>query len=76
VTTYPAGTFAGYDVENSSLLGASLFNNATITTYLNGVAQESNAGGLISLTLLSSTRQVIGLKLPNHLMRFVSQLLT
>jgi hypothetical protein len=62
VTTYPAGTFAGYDVENSSLLGASLFNNATITTYLNGVAQESNAGGLISLTLLSSTRQVIGFK--------------
>ncbi|MDI9865666.1 hypothetical protein QM480_15080 [Flectobacillus sp. DC10W] len=62
VTTYPIGTFAGYDVENSTLLGVSLLNNATITTYLNGVAQESNAGGLVSLSMLSSTRQIIGFK--------------
>ncbi|MDI9875719.1 beta strand repeat-containing protein [Flectobacillus rivi] len=62
LSTYPIGTFAGYDVENSTLLGVSLLNNATITTYLNGVAQESNAGGLISLSPLSTTRQIIGFK--------------
>ncbi|MDI9880639.1 hypothetical protein [Flectobacillus longus] len=60
VTTYPIGTFAGFDIENISILGASLLSNATVSTYLNGVLQESNAGGLISLELLSSTRQVVG----------------
>lgn len=37
VTDYPAGTFVGFDIENTSLLGAGLLENITITTYLNGV---------------------------------------
>jgi len=60
VSDYPAGTFAGFDIENSALIGVGLLNGASISTYLNGVLQESNGGGLISLTLLSSTRQIVG----------------
>jgi hypothetical protein len=33
VTTYPIGTFAGFDIENTTILGASLLSNATVSTY-------------------------------------------
>ena len=57
VTDYPAGTFAGYDIQNSSVLGVGLLNNVTLTTYLNGVQQEVKAGssGVLSAQLLSGT---------------------
>ncbi|WP_157607458.1 hypothetical protein [Runella limosa] len=60
LTDYPIGTFAGADIENSSLIGVNLLNGATISTYKDGVFQESSGGNLISLTLLSSSRQIIG----------------
>jgi hypothetical protein len=60
LTTYPIGTFAGFDIENSALIGLGLLNGANVSTYLNGVLQESSAGNLISLTLLSASRQIIG----------------
>jgi uncharacterized repeat protein (TIGR01451 family) len=62
VTTYPAGTYAGFDVFNSSLVGIGLLNGASITTYLHGVVQESKGGSLLSLQLLSASRQIIGFK--------------
>jgi hypothetical protein len=60
LTDYPAGTFAGFDVENTSLIGINLLSNLKVKTYLNGAFQETSSGNLISLQLLSSTRQVVG----------------
>ena len=60
--TYPIGTFAGFDVENAALVGLGLLSGASVSTYLNGVLQESSAGNLISLTLLSVSRQIVGFK--------------
>lgn len=60
LTDYPIGTFAGADIENSSLIGVNLLNGATISTYKDGVFQESSGANLISLQLLSSSRQIIG----------------
>ena len=60
LTDYPIGTFAGADIENSSLIGVNLLSGATITTYKDGFFQESSGGNLISLQLLSSSRQIIG----------------
>ncbi|MFC4261561.1 beta strand repeat-containing protein [Ferruginibacter yonginensis] len=51
---YPAGTYAGFVVDNNTLLG--LFGNVTVSTYLGNTLQESVSGGsLISIGLLSST---------------------
>lgn len=60
LTTYVAGTFAGFDIDNVSLIGVNLLGGVTITTYLNGVQKETSGGNLISLQLLSSSRQVVG----------------
>ena len=62
ISTYPAGTFAGFDIENSSLIGVNLFGGVTVKTYLAGVLKETSAGSLISLELLSSSRQIVGFK--------------
>ena len=60
VTTYAAGTFAGFDIDNVSLIGVNLLGGVTITTYLGGVQKETSGGNLISLQLLSASRQVVG----------------
>ncbi len=63
ITDYPAGNFAGFVVENNSLLGVGILNNTTIRTYLNGSLQETHSGGalLLSAPLLADTsRQTIG----------------
>ena len=65
ITDYPAGTFAGYEIENLSLLNVNAFDAITITTYLNGVQRESKSGNsaLISLNtnlLNGNGRQTIG----------------
>jgi hypothetical protein len=67
VDTYPVGTFAGYAIRKvSGLITANLFSAVTITTYLNGVQQESkSAGNLIDLTLL-------GVSTNNYNVGFVS----
>ncbi|PZF70982.1 beta strand repeat-containing protein [Taibaiella soli] len=46
---YPAGTYAGFNVTNTTLLG--LLNNLTLTTYSNGVVQESVSGSAIVVSL-------------------------
>ncbi|KDN56728.1 DUF7507 domain-containing protein [Flavobacterium seoulense] len=44
VTDYPVGTYAGFEIENNSLLGISALGNVTITTYLNGAQTETFSG--------------------------------
>ncbi|MES2776092.1 MAG: Ig-like domain-containing protein [Bacteroidota bacterium] len=61
LATYPAGTFAGFDVENPNLLGVDLLTNLRIRTYLNGVERDNRAAGtLLSLQLFGATRQIVG----------------
>ncbi|MEO7310535.1 MAG: Ig-like domain-containing protein [Chitinophagaceae bacterium] len=61
ITDYPAGTFAGFDVENANLLRVDLLTSSTVSTYLNGVFQQSASGGtLLSLQLFGGSRQVLG----------------
>ncbi|MBO9611370.1 MAG: cadherin-like domain-containing protein [Dyadobacter sp.] len=54
-TTFPAGTFAGFTIKkNPFLLSGGLFTGITITTYLNGVQQESkNDAALFDLSVLN-----------------------
>ncbi len=54
VATYPAGTLAGFGIaETNNLLQVNLFKTITITTYNNGVLQESrSAGQLLNLSAL------------------------
>ncbi|RTZ03794.1 hypothetical protein EKM03_12550, partial [Flavobacterium sp. GSP6] len=44
LTDYSAGTYAGFEIENSNLLNVSALGNISIITYLNGVQQESFLG--------------------------------
>lgn len=64
ITDYPAGTFAGFDIENTaSLLDLQLLNSISISTYLNGSPAETIAAGNLSLgaTLLNgSDRKTVG----------------
>lgn len=64
LTTYSAGTFAGFEIENPSLLSVQVLSSLRVTTYLNGVQRETlNGSSLISAstTLLNGTgRQVVG----------------
>ena len=58
---YAAGTVAGFDIENTNLLGLDLLNGAQVVTYLDGVEQEdSDDGTLLSLQLFGGGRQVVG----------------
>jgi hypothetical protein len=63
ITDYPAGTFAGFDIENTTIAGLGLLENIVITTYLNGVEQEqlSDDDLLLGAPLLNSTgRHTVG----------------
>src|SRR5690606_35210582 len=62
VSSYPANTYVGFDIENTSLLSLELLDDITITTYLNDAVAEtySGAGQLVSLGLLGSTASRIG----------------
>lgn len=44
ITDYAAGTFVGFDVQNTSLLSVDLLNGLTVRTYLNGVLRETRSG--------------------------------
>lgn len=62
---FPAGTYAGFDVENQSLINAQFFNNITLKSYKNGVLQETVSGsnllmGLGSDAIASTGRSVVG----------------
>ncbi|WP_338876482.1 Ig-like domain-containing protein [Spirosoma sp. SC4-14] len=67
VDTYPATTFAGFDIQTNTLLSANVLSTATITLYNNGSAvQTSTDNGLIigaTSSLLGSgfTRQIVGI---------------
>ncbi len=66
LTNYPAGTYAGFDIQNTSALQANLLGGLTISTYKDGntTAEESFSGnGLLSLStslLSGNTRKKIG----------------
>ncbi|RXR20241.1 hypothetical protein, partial [Flavobacterium stagni] len=55
LTTYPAGTFAGFTIKDlNSLIEADLLQSLTISTYNNGQLKETrSAGQLISLTAIA-----------------------
>jgi len=62
-TNYPPGTFAGFDIENSTLLNASLLSNITLKTYRDGVFQEQSTSNSLVLgasVLGNSNRQKVG----------------
>src|SRR5690606_12515290 len=54
LTAYPSGTDTGFIIRDTNdLLQADLLNSLTITTYLNGVVQETETGtGLLALEAL------------------------
>ncbi|MEL1239665.1 DUF7507 domain-containing protein [Flavobacterium flavipallidum] len=65
ITDYPAGTFAGYTIENPSLINVAAFNAVRVTTYLNGVQQESKLGNdvLVSVgtdLLVTTGKKTVG----------------
>jgi hypothetical protein len=41
LTTYPIGTFAGFNISNPNLINANLLSGITLKTYKAGVLQES-----------------------------------
>ncbi|RVT78391.1 DUF11 domain-containing protein [Flavobacterium sufflavum] len=65
ITDYPAGTFAGYTIENPNLINVGAFNAVRVTTYLNGVQQESKIGNdvLVSVgtdLLVTTGKKTVG----------------
>lgn len=65
ITNYPAGTFAGFDIETDVLVGVGISSNITINTYKDGGASPvqtvTGSSLLVSAPLLSSAgRQTIG----------------
>lgn len=65
LTDYPAGTFAGFDIENTALLDVSLLAGLTVSTYLNGTFVESKTGtsALLSVNtglLTGNGRRTVG----------------
>lgn len=63
VTNYTAGTYAGFDIDNASLLSTNLLGSLTLNTYKDGVFVESRSGtGLIlGATILGAgSRQKVG----------------
>lgn len=66
VTDYPAGTFAGFEIQNVTLLSATVFPNITIETYLTGsntvVDTYNYSGSAIGATLFgNSGKSILGL---------------
>ena len=63
LSNYDAGTFAGFEIGNSTLLGLGLMENSGLSTYLNGVLQETRSGNdlLLSVPLLvADARNTVG----------------
>lgn len=64
LTDYPAGMYAGFDIENPALVGVNVLSGISLTTFLNGDSVQSfSAGSLVAVSssLLSGTgRQTIG----------------
>jgi uncharacterized repeat protein (TIGR01451 family) len=65
ITDYAAGTFAGYTIEIPLLQNLNAFAAISVTTYLNGVQQETKSGNgpLISIgtdLLVGTSKQTVG----------------
>lgn len=62
IDTYPAETFAGFEIGSSTLANLNLAGSVRITLYNNGSAVQSGAGTnlLAGATLLSGDRQIVG----------------
>jgi hypothetical protein len=59
----PAGYQAGFVVGNGGVLDLNVLNSLQLTTYLNGVAQETRLGAdLLELTLLPDNRYQVSFK--------------
>ncbi|MCB2406767.1 T9SS type A sorting domain-containing protein [Hymenobacter lucidus] len=59
----PAGYQAGFVVGNGGVLDLNALNSLQVTTYLNGVAQETRIGAeLLELTLLPDNRYQVSFK--------------
>ncbi|MEZ4861098.1 MAG: CHRD domain-containing protein [Caldilineaceae bacterium] len=59
VASYPAGSFAGFVVEDTGGLGGSLLNAFVLETYLDDSQQESvAAGSLLDLPIFSGKRTI------------------
>ncbi|TGE27392.1 T9SS type A sorting domain-containing protein [Hymenobacter metallicola] len=59
----PAGYQAGFVVGNGGVLDVNALNSLQVTTYLNGVAQETRLGAdLLQLTLLPDNRYQVSFK--------------
>jgi hypothetical protein len=56
------GAFVGFDIEHANLVNLGLLSGLTITLYLNDTqVDQSNSGNLLSVGLLSTGRQKIGI---------------
>ncbi len=63
IADYPAGTYAGFDISNPTLLSAGALGSLSIATYKDGIFQEMSTGNemAVGATLLSgSDRQKVG----------------
>ncbi|TGE14764.1 fibronectin type III domain-containing protein [Hymenobacter elongatus] len=59
----PSGYQAGFVIGNGGVLDLNVLNSLQVTTYLNGVAQESRIGAdLLELTLLPDNRYQVSFK--------------
>ncbi|TWI43932.1 putative repeat protein (TIGR01451 family), partial [Flavobacterium glaciei] len=56
ITDHPAGTYAGFEIENTNLLSLAALGNVVVSTYLNGVFREQFSGTdlVANVSLLSS----------------------
>lgn len=65
--TYPAASFAGFEIQSSTLLSASLLANVSISLYNNGTEVQSGtgdtllAGAQTSLVNTAANRQIVGI---------------
>ena len=66
LSDFPAGTYAGFDIQNVSLINAQFLQNITLKTYNNGIQQEEVSGNGILFgagtdLLASDGRAVVGI---------------
>jgi hypothetical protein len=60
---YPAGTFAGFETAQYGFVSVSVADLGTITTYLDGVEQESGtSANLIATSFITGKKRIIGFK--------------
>lgn len=66
VDTYPVNSFAGFDIQTSSVLSANVVGSAVISLYNNGALVQTGSGSAIVVgattnILNGTTRQVVGI---------------